>query len=75
MDDAHHPLKRWRDKNGLTQAELAMKLGIGGSQISMIEAGRRGASVETAVKIVKLTKGNVPLESLVPPTPRPGAAA
>ena len=40
-----------RKKRKLTQSELAKKLGVSQATITMIEAGRRGASDELKVKI------------------------
>ena len=60
--------------NGLTQTQLGNALGVGVSHICMIENGKRGTSVETAVKIKRLTGDAVPIESLLP-TAREGAPA
>jgi len=62
-----HPLRAWRKSQDkpLSQSELGDKLGIGPSQISQIESGLRGCSLGVAIKIVALTDGAVPLESLV----------
>lgn len=62
-----HPLREWRKSQAkpLSQTELGEKLGIGPSQISQIESGLRGCSLAVAIKIVSLTDGAVPLESLV----------
>jgi transcriptional regulator with XRE-family HTH domain len=61
-----HPLKAWRAKRGLTQEALGDAVGVGASQISMIEAGKRGPSIEVAAKIVRVSKGAIPLEVLLP---------
>lgn len=74
MKDSKHPLRLWRKANGLTQTQLGAALGVGVSHVCMIETGRRGTSIATAVKIDRLTGGAVPLESLLP-TAREGAAA
>lgn len=63
MEDAH-PLKKWREANGLTQSALGAEVGVLGSQISQIEAGTKGASLSVALKIAALSKGAVPLEAL-----------
>ena len=70
MNNSKHPLRLWRKANGLTQTQLGRALGVGVSQVSMIEAGRRGASVSTAIKINRLTNNAVPLEALLPATAR-----
>ena len=74
MNDIKHPLRLWRKANGLTQTQLGNALGVGVSHICMIENGKRGTSVETAVKIKRLTGDAVPIESLLP-TAREGAGA
>lgn len=74
MNDTKHPLRTWRKANGLTQTQLGAAIGVGVAQVCMIENGKRGTSIATAVKIDKLTGGAVPLESLLP-TARESAAA
>lgn len=61
-----HPLRAWRKSLPLTQGELAERLGVGSSQISQIEKGRKGCSLETAIKIHELAGDAVPLRSLLP---------
>jgi transcriptional regulator with XRE-family HTH domain len=70
--ETKHPLRVWRKSldRPLTQTELAEQLGIGPSQISQIEAGQRGASLEVALKIQKLAGDAVPLDSLLPGSPQ-----
>lgn len=70
MDDRPtHPLRRWRtDIAKLTQGQLGEKLGISAAQVSLIEQGQRGASIEVAAKLFELAGGEVPLSSLVRPT-------
>ena len=59
-----HPLRVWRVSEGMSQAELGEAIGVGGSQISMVESGVRGLSLEAAAKLFKMSKGAVPLERL-----------
>lgn len=63
-----HPLRLWRlaQPNPLNQAELGELLGIGASQVSQIETGQKGCSLDVALKIAKLAGNDVPLESLLP---------
>lgn len=44
-------IKELRLKEGISQAKLSSKLGLGKSMIGMIELGKRGASNETIKKI------------------------
>ena len=46
-------IKQMRVKKGLTQEELAQKLGIDQSMIVQIESGRRMTSLMTAIDIAK----------------------
>ncbi len=66
MATEDHPLAIWRKslKKPLSQTELGKKLGIGASQVSQIESGKRGCSVDVAIKIIDLAGDAVPLESL-----------
>jgi len=63
--DEQHPLRAWRKRHDLTQTDLGLKVGVKTSQIGMIESGKRSASLEVALAIQSLTKGAVPLQSLV----------
>jgi len=66
--EATHPLTTWRraQDKPLTQGDLGRLLGVGASQISQIENGLKGCSLETAIKIRDLAGDAVPLESLLP---------
>lgn len=68
MEQIDHPLRAWRKslKKPLTQGELAERLGVGASQISQIESGTKGCSLDVAIKIRNLAGDAVPLESLLP---------
>ena len=59
-------LKEWREGAGLTQAELAGKLGVHVTYISMIERGARRPGMRVATSIREFTGGSVTLDSLVP---------
>lgn len=62
----NHPLRAWRISRGMKQGDLAEKLGIGTSQVSQIEGGLKGCSLEVAIRIKDLAGDAVPLECLVP---------
>lgn len=63
-----HPLRTWRTnrEKPLSQAALGELIGIGASQVSQIENGLKGCSLETALKLRELAGDAVPLESLLP---------
>lgn len=58
-------LKKYRTIMGLTQQQLAKKIGVVVSHINMIEGGSRRPSPSLAKKIVKITDGAVTLEELL----------
>lgn len=60
------PLTAWRKRAGLTQQDMADRLGICVSQANHIENGRFGCSLEVAIKILDMTAGDVPIRSLLP---------
>lgn len=68
MQSVTHPLRAWRKglEKPLTQGELAERIGVVPSQISQIESGLKGCSLEVALKIRNLAGDAVPLESLLP---------
>lgn len=57
-----HKLKELRENNGLSQTELAKKLGLTSQHYCMIENGKRGVSLELAKKISDLYK--LPIEDI-----------
>jgi 3,4-dihydroxy 2-butanone 4-phosphate synthase/GTP cyclohydrolase II len=68
-------LSRWLERTGMTQAELARRLGITQGRVSQIVAGA-APSLELAVRIEGLTGGRVRASELSPPPrpPEPGKA-
>lgn len=62
--ETNHPLRVWRTTEGLSQQALGKAIGVGASQISMVENGVRGLSLEAAVKLHRLADGAVPLDRL-----------
>jgi transcriptional regulator with XRE-family HTH domain len=57
-------LKTWRERKGMTQAELAERLGTFQSRISAWETGRVNPDLESAVLIMDVTGGEVSLRDL-----------
>ena len=59
-------IKRYREKQGLTKADLATKLGVSQSFITHIETGRRAVSPAMAVRWETLTHGVLSRAALRP---------
>jgi transcriptional regulator with XRE-family HTH domain len=54
MNNIGSQIKKWREKRGMTQAELAEAIGLGSNvQIYHLESGRRNPSFVTLEKIAK----------------------
>lgn len=53
--DAKHPLEAYRESNGLTQDQLAEKLGVTGASVSRWEQRKRAPRGRDLEKIVTLT--------------------
>lgn len=56
------PIKLWREHRGLTQQELARRVGISKPYLSQIETGKRQGTVETLSAIARSL--DVPLDVL-----------
>ena len=56
------PIKLWREHRGLTQQELARRVGISKPYLSQIETGKRQGTVETLSAIARSL--DVPLDAL-----------
>lgn len=54
MNEFSQKLKKLRQTAGLTQAEVAVRLGVSASTVGMYEQGRREPDLETTQKICKL---------------------
>ena len=54
-----HGLYVMRTKRGLTQSELAEKLGVRSSTISQYESGKRSPNVKMLTKLAKVLKCTV----------------
>jgi transcriptional regulator with XRE-family HTH domain len=52
-------LKTWREKQGMTQEELAKKLRTFQPRVSALESGRITPSLRTAARIMEITGGQV----------------
>lgn len=61
-----HPLKAWREANGVTLTQLSEKAGVLHTHLSMVENGKRSVSLKTGMKIVAATGGALTLEDLAP---------
>jgi transcriptional regulator with XRE-family HTH domain len=58
-------LMEWRKAMGLSQYEVADLLGVKQGVVSRWERGDRAPALDSALKILKVTKGKVTLEALV----------
>lgn len=56
-------------RSGKTRTQFANELGIGRPFLSMLESGKKRPSLELAVRIERLTGGQVPASSWVAPEP------
>ncbi len=56
------PVKLWRENRGLTQQELAKRVGISKPYLSQIETGKRQGTIETLSAIARAL--GVPLDVL-----------
>lgn len=45
-----HPFRKYREKHGLTQEDLARKLGVSRQMVGFIESGEREITAENAVE-------------------------
>ena len=60
-------LNDWLKKEGITQAELARRMGVVDMTVSGVMTGRRRFSPENARKVVEVTNGEVTLEEILFP--------
>lgn len=58
------PLTAWRKRAGLRQQDLGELIGVNTAFISQLENGISAASLKVALKILEVTGGEVPVESL-----------
>lgn len=60
-----HPLKRWRHREGITQAELARRCGV---RINTVARWERGEQVPRGALLVKLLDATgLPADAIVTP--------
>jgi transcriptional regulator with XRE-family HTH domain len=64
-DKPPHPLRQWRDLHGLSQDELAARVGVGQGMISHIERYFRVPRKSTIIKLQEET--GLPTEALMFP--------
>jgi transcriptional regulator with XRE-family HTH domain len=62
---ADHPLKRWRRKHRVTQAELAQRCGMRQGTLARYEAGSRTPLGTALIRLMEVT--GLPAEALVLP--------
>ncbi|MFQ6018895.1 MAG: helix-turn-helix transcriptional regulator [Kiloniellaceae bacterium] len=53
LHEGDHPVKVYREHRGLTQAELASRVGLSKIYISQIETGRRTGATKTLTRIAR----------------------
>ena len=68
-------LRTYRLKNGLSQREMAEKVGVTIATISRLETGRRTASMRLVSSIVDATGGELTAADFMPPSDHPERAA
>lgn len=61
--DGGNPIRVWREHRGLSQTELAGKVGISSSYLSQLESGKRDGTTEVLAAIA--TALNLTLDDLV----------
>lgn len=68
---ANHPLRRWRQAQGLTLAALGSLIGVTKHTVSSYETGRRYPRPVTLAAIVRVTGGAVTPADFLPASPPP----
>lgn len=59
-------LRMWRERNALTQAQLAQRLNVSPYRVHRIECGKvRRLSLQDAIAIERVTKGRVKPRDLI----------
>lgn len=56
-------LREWRKKAEKTQNQAAIEVGVSQTAWSEYESGAKSPRTETALKLVKITGGEVPIEA------------
>ena len=73
-----HRLKEWRERSKLSQAELGVLLGCSQANVGKIERGEGRPGVDIAVRLARLSEGEIPVEdweSAAEPPSKPKPAA
>jgi len=65
-----HPIQRFIESQGLTQADFAKQVGLSRQQINNVVKGRSNPSLRTIRKIVEVTGGEITLLDLFSATSR-----
>ena len=73
--DACYLLVRARETAGLTQGELAQRLGVGQSYVSALETGQRPLRIDMLLRVARATGAHLEMTLLVEPPPRVVRAA
>jgi transcriptional regulator with XRE-family HTH domain len=60
-----HPISKFLEGQGLTQADFAKQVGLSRQQINNVVRGRSNPSLRTIRKIVEVTGGEITLLDLV----------
>lgn len=60
-----HPIAKYLEKTGETQAEFARRVGISGPYLSQILRWERGVKLVTAQKFERATMGSVKMADLI----------
>lgn len=60
----NHPLSQWIDER-MTDADFARRVGVSKSHLSLILQGKRGLSLDLAVRIEEITEGEFPAARLL----------
>ena len=63
IEEIGNRIRQLRKDQGMTQAQLAMKLNIGDRHLRKIEAGEKGASIDILVEVATLF--NVSLDYII----------
>jgi transcriptional regulator with XRE-family HTH domain len=66
-------LTQWAVENGVSDQDIASQVNLTRSYISRVRAGTVNPSVEVAITLRDLTKGEVPIEMFLPIAIRPKA--
>jgi transcriptional regulator with XRE-family HTH domain len=64
-------LTQWMAENTRSDAEIGRAIGVTRAYIKRIRNGRANLSLEVALRLEEITKGEVPLEMMLPHELRP----